>query len=69
MEKLTFNFDRGLDQLLDASGTCIFSGYSTMGYKPVELDNRALDVKQVVALKESGFDAKEIIEMHKAGAI
>jgi len=69
MKPLTFNYDEINDSLLDANGLCIMNCFKGMNYAPVENGADKLDVKQVNALKDSGFDAKEIIEMFKSGVI
>lgn len=71
MKKLTFNYDEESDQLIDANGVCILSCFKSMNYYSVEEvgSGSKLKVRDVADLKSEGFNADDIIEMHKAGVI
>ena len=57
--------------LYDKNGSLVFywgDGSSWQGLDQESQKSR-LEIKEVSALKDAGFDAKEIIEMHKAGVV
>lgn len=65
-------YDETTGDLTDANGT-IYPLAAMTGLKAFDIDStkqvEPLSTKEVLALKEQGFEAKDIIEMRKQGVI
>lgn len=65
-------YDSTSGNVTDAGGGLYFIATGLPSFNPDSLASKPaepLSTKEVLALKEQGFDAKEIIEMRKEGVI
>lgn len=69
--KIVLNYDIVNGNVTDNEGNNVgnWPGLSEYELEDKDLEPEPLSPKEIIALKDQGFDAKEIIDMRKAGVL